>query len=168
MKAAVVGKIKGADHPVGLALMAELETQTKAVIAQQTAGRRRSRAAAEGLAHHFLHALFGEAVAGLRRDHEHLAVRAFFDPRLHRNDLVRARRSFRLRGASADRVSTCRLSRVGNISLASSGSALVQQVLRRDPLVIHRLAPIMAHDLIGRRADKEEVRIEPPRLEVSA
>jgi HPt (histidine-containing phosphotransfer) domain-containing protein len=37
VKAAVVGQIKGADHPVGLALVAELETQTKAIIAQQTA-----------------------------------------------------------------------------------------------------------------------------------
>jgi len=36
-KAAVVGKIKGAEHPVGLALVAELEAQTKAVIAAQTA-----------------------------------------------------------------------------------------------------------------------------------
>lgn len=37
VKAAVLGKIKGADHPVGLALVAELEAQTKAIIAQQTA-----------------------------------------------------------------------------------------------------------------------------------
>lgn len=37
VKAAVVGQIKGADHPVGLALVAELENQTKAIIAQQTA-----------------------------------------------------------------------------------------------------------------------------------
>ncbi|MEQ1610745.1 MAG: hypothetical protein ABL956_17545 [Hyphomonadaceae bacterium] len=35
--AAVVGKIKGAEHPVGLALVAELETQTKEIIAAQTA-----------------------------------------------------------------------------------------------------------------------------------
>jgi hypothetical protein len=32
-----MGKIKGADHPVGLALVAELEAQTKEIIAQQTA-----------------------------------------------------------------------------------------------------------------------------------
>lgn len=37
VKAAVIGKIKGADHPVGLALVAELEAQTKEIIAQQTA-----------------------------------------------------------------------------------------------------------------------------------
>ncbi len=37
VKAAVIGKIKGADHPVGLALVAELEVQTKEIIAQQTA-----------------------------------------------------------------------------------------------------------------------------------
>ncbi len=37
VKAAVLGKIKGADHPVGLALVAELEVQTKAIIAAQTA-----------------------------------------------------------------------------------------------------------------------------------
>lgn len=37
VKAAIVGKIKGADHPVGLALVAELEAQTKEIIAQQTA-----------------------------------------------------------------------------------------------------------------------------------
>ena len=37
VKAAVIGKIKGADHPVGLALVAELEAQTKDIIAQQTA-----------------------------------------------------------------------------------------------------------------------------------
>lgn len=36
-KAAVMGKIKGAEHPVGLALVAELEAQTKAVIAAQAA-----------------------------------------------------------------------------------------------------------------------------------
>lgn len=35
VKAAVLGKIKGADHPVGLALVAELENQTKEIIAQQ-------------------------------------------------------------------------------------------------------------------------------------
>lgn len=34
-KAAVIGKVKGAEHPVGLALVAELETQTRALIAQQ-------------------------------------------------------------------------------------------------------------------------------------
>ncbi|MEQ1780922.1 MAG: Hpt domain-containing protein [Hyphomonadaceae bacterium] len=33
VKAAVVGKITGADHPVGLALANELEAQTKALIA---------------------------------------------------------------------------------------------------------------------------------------
>lgn len=32
-KAAVIGKIMGADHPVGLALAGELEAQTKALIA---------------------------------------------------------------------------------------------------------------------------------------
>jgi HPt (histidine-containing phosphotransfer) domain-containing protein len=37
VKAAVLGKIKGADHPVGLALVAELEAQTKEIIAQQAA-----------------------------------------------------------------------------------------------------------------------------------
>lgn len=35
VKAAVIGKIKGLDHPVGLALTAELENQTKAIIAEQ-------------------------------------------------------------------------------------------------------------------------------------
>lgn len=35
VKAAVTGKIKGLDHPVGLALTAELEAQTKAIIAEQ-------------------------------------------------------------------------------------------------------------------------------------
>jgi HPt (histidine-containing phosphotransfer) domain-containing protein len=34
-KAAVIGKIMGANHPVGLALAAELEEQTKKLIAQQ-------------------------------------------------------------------------------------------------------------------------------------
>jgi HPt (histidine-containing phosphotransfer) domain-containing protein len=34
-KAAVMGKIKGMDHPVGLALVAELEAHTKTIIAQQ-------------------------------------------------------------------------------------------------------------------------------------
>jgi hypothetical protein len=34
-KAVVHGKIMGADHPVGLALASELETQTKKLIAQQ-------------------------------------------------------------------------------------------------------------------------------------
>lgn len=34
VKAAVTGKIKGADHPVGLALATELEAQTRALIAQ--------------------------------------------------------------------------------------------------------------------------------------
>lgn len=38
VKAAVLGKITGADHPVGLALVAELESQTKQIIASQTAG----------------------------------------------------------------------------------------------------------------------------------
>ncbi|HOY78657.1 MAG TPA: Hpt domain-containing protein [Hyphomonadaceae bacterium] len=37
VKAAILGKIKGADHPVGLALVAELEMQTKEIIAKQTA-----------------------------------------------------------------------------------------------------------------------------------
>ena len=36
-KAAVHGKVMGADHPVGLALAAELEQQTKLLIAQQAA-----------------------------------------------------------------------------------------------------------------------------------
>lgn len=36
VKAAVIGKIKGLDHPVGLALTAELENQTKAIIAEQS------------------------------------------------------------------------------------------------------------------------------------
>lgn len=35
VKAAVMGKIMGADHPVGLALAAELEIQTKTLIAVQ-------------------------------------------------------------------------------------------------------------------------------------
>ncbi len=35
-KAAVAGKVKGAEHPVGLQLVAELEMQTRALIAQQT------------------------------------------------------------------------------------------------------------------------------------
>ncbi len=35
VKAAVVGKIMGADHPVGLALAAELEAQTKLLIVRQ-------------------------------------------------------------------------------------------------------------------------------------
>jgi HPt (histidine-containing phosphotransfer) domain-containing protein len=35
VKAAVMGKIMGANHPVGLALAAELENQTKEIIAQQ-------------------------------------------------------------------------------------------------------------------------------------
>jgi HPt (histidine-containing phosphotransfer) domain-containing protein len=35
VKAAVLGKIKGDDHPVGLALSAELEAQTKRIIAEQ-------------------------------------------------------------------------------------------------------------------------------------
>lgn len=38
VKAAVVGKIMGADHPVGLALAAELEAQSKVLIAAQTNG----------------------------------------------------------------------------------------------------------------------------------
>jgi HPt (histidine-containing phosphotransfer) domain-containing protein len=38
VRAAVVGKIMGADHPVGLALVAELEAQSKALIAAQTQG----------------------------------------------------------------------------------------------------------------------------------
>ncbi len=33
-----LNKIMGADHPVGLALAAELETQSKALIAAQTNG----------------------------------------------------------------------------------------------------------------------------------
>ena len=37
VKAAILGKIKGADHPVGLALVAELEVQTRKIIAQQAA-----------------------------------------------------------------------------------------------------------------------------------
>jgi len=37
VKAAVLGKIKGAEHPVGLALVAELEAQTKEIIATQAA-----------------------------------------------------------------------------------------------------------------------------------
>ena len=37
VKAAVNGKIMGADHPVGLALATELEAQTKHLIAQQPA-----------------------------------------------------------------------------------------------------------------------------------
>lgn len=37
VKAAILGKIKGADHPVGLALVAELEAQTREIIARQTA-----------------------------------------------------------------------------------------------------------------------------------
>ncbi len=37
VKAAVNGKIMGANHPVGLALAAELEVQTKGLIAQQPA-----------------------------------------------------------------------------------------------------------------------------------
>lgn len=36
VKAAVTGKIMGADHPVGLALATELEAQAKALIAAQT------------------------------------------------------------------------------------------------------------------------------------
>ncbi len=36
VKAAVTGKIMGADHPVGLALANELETQTKALIAARS------------------------------------------------------------------------------------------------------------------------------------
>jgi len=36
VKAAVQGKIMGANHPVGLALAAELEAQTKEIIAQQS------------------------------------------------------------------------------------------------------------------------------------
>lgn len=36
VKAAVVGKITGADHPVGLALATELEAQSRALIATQT------------------------------------------------------------------------------------------------------------------------------------
>lgn len=36
IKAAVMGKIMGADHPVGLALAAELEIQTKGIIATQS------------------------------------------------------------------------------------------------------------------------------------
>jgi hypothetical protein len=35
VKAAVAGKIMGADHPVGLALAAELEAQSKALIVSQ-------------------------------------------------------------------------------------------------------------------------------------
>ena len=35
VKAAVLGKVMGANHPVGLALAAELEEQTKQLIAQQ-------------------------------------------------------------------------------------------------------------------------------------
>ncbi|MEZ6028411.1 MAG: Hpt domain-containing protein [Hyphomonadaceae bacterium] len=35
VKAAVMGKIMGADHPVGLALTAELESQTKELISRQ-------------------------------------------------------------------------------------------------------------------------------------
>jgi hypothetical protein len=35
-KAAVVGKVVGADHPVGIALATELEAQTKALIASQS------------------------------------------------------------------------------------------------------------------------------------
>jgi HPt (histidine-containing phosphotransfer) domain-containing protein len=42
VKAAVMGKIKGAEHPVGLALVAELEAQTKEIIAQQTADAAKS------------------------------------------------------------------------------------------------------------------------------
>jgi hypothetical protein len=41
--AAVHGKVKGADHPVGLALAAELEEQTKQVIAQQPAAPEASK-----------------------------------------------------------------------------------------------------------------------------
>jgi HPt (histidine-containing phosphotransfer) domain-containing protein len=37
-KAAVLGKIMGADHPVGLQLCAELEAQTRTLIVQQTGG----------------------------------------------------------------------------------------------------------------------------------
>lgn len=35
VKAAVVGKMKGMDHTIGLALTAELENQTKSIIAEQ-------------------------------------------------------------------------------------------------------------------------------------
>ena len=35
VKAAVVGKIMGADHPVGLVLASELEAHSKALIASQ-------------------------------------------------------------------------------------------------------------------------------------
>lgn len=38
VKAAVTGKIMGADHPVGLALASELEAQSKALIASQNQG----------------------------------------------------------------------------------------------------------------------------------
>lgn len=38
VRAAVSGKIKGADHPVGLALVTELEAQTRALIAQHGKG----------------------------------------------------------------------------------------------------------------------------------
>jgi HPt (histidine-containing phosphotransfer) domain-containing protein len=37
-KAAVLGKIMGADHPVGLQLAAELEAQSRELIAQQSGG----------------------------------------------------------------------------------------------------------------------------------